>query len=337
MTAWGPLVTRARGLSGHLIPRATMRLLAESPDRQAFVDALVRLGYLAFAPNAPAPDDQAVEGAIRRVAARRYAILDRWSRDCGDVLAPVVEDEDRRSLRALVRGAVGGVPPAERTRGLIPTRALPTRAIDEIALLSDVGAIGAALMAIGHPLARAVAKEARRERPDLFTLEQAVLRAWADRAASMARHGDHALRHYVERTIDLQNAWAARLLAQQHGDAEPDTLFVPGGTVITVGDLRAAANAGALEPLREQLAPRVRGTPLEAPLASDARAADEPALAALIAEYRGIARRNPLGLAPVLLYVMRLRAEHRALLRILWELALGVPPHARAQHLEAAA
>lgn len=337
MTAWGPLVTRARGLSGHLIPHATMRLLAESPDRHAFIDALGRIGYLAFTPNAPAPDDRAVESAIRRVAARRYAILDRWSRDCGDVLAPVLDDEDRRSLRALIRGAVGGVPPAERTRALIPTRALPSRALDELALLNDVGAIGAALLAIEHPLAHAVADEARRERPDLFTLEQAVLRAWAARAASVARHGDHALRHYVQRTIDLHNVWAARVLAEQHSDAEPEALFVPGGAVITAADLHVAANARALEPLREHLARRVSGTPLEAPLAASTRTADEPALTALIDECRAIARRNPLGLAPALVYVMQLRAEHRALLRILWELALGVPPQTRARHLEAAA
>ncbi len=166
---------------------------------------------------------------------------------------PIIEDEDRRSIRALVRGALGGVDPALRTLGLIPTAALPARALDELALLNDVGAIGAALLALRHPFAEVVADQARRERLDLFSLDQAVLRAWAARASRIARAGDRALRHYVERTIDLVNVWTARLLAEQRSDAEADALFVEGGSVITVEDLRFAAGAGAVLPLRERL------------------------------------------------------------------------------------
>ncbi len=62
-----------------------------------------------------------------------------------------------------------------------------------------------------------------------------------------------------------------------------------------------------------------------------------PRWMALIAEYRTMARAEPLGLAPVLLYVLRLRAEHRALQRILWQLALGVPGAMRLRELEEAA
>jgi vacuolar-type H+-ATPase subunit C/Vma6 len=337
VNSWGPLLTRARGLSGHLLSRVTLRTLAAADDRRALSDALARIGYLAFPPNAPPPDDRAIEHAIRRVAARRFDLLERWSRDCDDVLAPVIEDEDRRSIRAVVRGALGTVPPAWRTAGLIPTAALPARALDELALLNDVGAIGAALLALRHPFARVLADQARRERPDLFSLEQAVVRAWAARAGRAARKGDRSLRHYVERQVDLVNACAARLVAEQRSDAEPEALFVPGGTVVTMDDLRFAAAAANVEAIRDRLRPRVRGTPLAVAVAPGTRAPDDAALTALIAEYRTLARREPLGLAPVLLYVMRLRSEHRALQRMLWQLSLGVPTAARLRDLEEAA
>ena len=337
MNAWGPLVARARGLAGHLIPQGTLRSLAASEDRRAFSGGLVRMGYLAFAPNAPPPDERAIERALRRVAARRFDVLERWSRDCEDVLVPLIEDEDRRSIRALVRGAVGGVDPALRTMGLIPTAALPARALDELALLNDVGAIGAALLALRHPFADVVAEQARRERLDLFSLDQAVVSAWSARATRAARAGDRALRHYVERTVDLVNVWAARLLAEQGSDAEPEALFVAGGAVLTLDDLRFAADAGSAEPLRARLRARVAGTPLAVALLPATRAPDDAALMALIAEYRKLARREPLGLAPVLLYVMRLRAEHRALQRILWQISLGVPSTVRVRDLEEAA
>lgn len=337
MNPWGPLVTRARGLSGHLLSRQTLRSLARSDDRRAFSDALVRLGYLAFPPNAPPPDERAIEHALRRVASRRFDVLERWSRDFEDVLVPVIEDEDRRSIRALVRGALGGVDPALRTLGLIPTMALPARALDELALLNDVGAIGAALLALRHPFAGVVAEQARRERLDLFSFDQAVVRAWAARATRAARAGDRALRHYVERTVDLVNAWAARLLAEQRSDAEAEALFVEGGPMVRMDDLQFASESGSVESLRERLEPRVAGTPLAVALAPGTRAPDEAALMALIAEYRRLSREEPLGLAPVLLYVMRLRAEHRALQRILWQLSLGVPAEQRLRELEEAA
>ena len=337
MTAWGPLVARARGLTGHLLTRQSLRALAASADQRAFVDALVRVGYLAFSPNQPPPDQRDVESAIRRVASRRFAVLERWSRDCEDVLTPVIEDEDRRSIRALVRGAMGGVRPDMRTFGLIPTPALPARAIDELALLNDVGAIGAALLALGHPFAGAVAEAARRERPDRFLLDQAVLRAWAARAAAAARRGDAPLRHYVERTIDLQNLTAARLLADQHADLTPDAVFVGGGRVVTLDDLRFAVAARDTAALARRMRSRIARTPLAAALSVENASPDDGALLALVDEFRALALREPLSLAPVLLYVLRLRAEHRALVRVLWQLALGVPADVRLRDLEVAA
>jgi len=337
VSAWGALVARARGLSGHLLSRETLRLLAGSDDRRAFTEALVRIGYLAFAPNAPPPDAWAVEVAIRRVAARRFDVLARWSRDCGDVLVPLLEDEDRRSLRAILRGAVGRVPHDARTAGLIPTAALPARALDELALLNDIGAVGAALIALGHPFGAVVAEESRRELPDLFALDQAIARAWAARATRAAQHGDAALRLYVQRSIDLQNLWAARLLAEQSADADADAMFVPGGGLVTVDDLRYAVATRSVDALAARLAPRVARTPLAAALGPAADAPDDAALAALIAEFRGRARFAPLGLSLVIVYILRLRTEHRALLRTLWQLSLGVPRDLRLRAREAAA
>lgn len=337
MNAWGALVARARGLSGHLLAPGTLRSLAGSEDRRDFTDALVRLGYLAFPPNAPAPDEHATEVAIRRVAARRFAVLARWSRDCGDVLQPLLEDEDRRSLRAILRGALGHVPHEMRTAGLIPTAALPARALDELALLNDVGAIGAALLALGHPFGRAVAEAARRERPDLFALDQAIGRAWAVRACEAGVRADAALRHYVERTIDLQNYWAARLLAEQHADASPDAVFLPGGRLVAVDDLRYAVDTKSAAGLVARLARRAAGTALAAALSPRPHDPDDAALTALIGEFRTRGLHAPLGLSFVILYILRVRAEQRALRRTLWQLALGVPTDLRVRAYEEAA
>jgi vacuolar-type H+-ATPase subunit C/Vma6 len=330
MSAWGPLVARSRGLSGRLLSRATWQALGASGDRRAFTDALVRIGYLAFSPNAPPPDERAVELAIRRVTARRFAVLERWGRDCAGVLVPLIDDEDRRSLRAILRGARGAVPPDQRTAGLIPTGALPARALDELALLNDAGAIGAALLALGHPFARVVAAEAQRERPDLFSLDQALARAWARRAGAAARRADASLRLYVERTVDLENLWAARLLAEQRADAAPEAIFVPGGRLVTPDDLAYGVRTRSLDALVAHLAPRLAHTPLAGALAPGPPSPEDAALAALIGEFHARALRDPLGLALVIVYVLRLRAEHRALLRVLWQLALGVPAARRA-------
>ncbi len=337
MSDWGPLVARARGLSGRLLTPGSLRALAGCDDRRGFSDALVRIGYLAFPPDAPPPDERAIEVAIRRVAARRFAVLARWSRDGGDVLIPLLEDEDRRSLRAILHGALGRVPHEIRTAGLIPTAALPALALDELALLNDVGAIGAALVALGHPFADAVAEAARRERPDLFSLDQAVARVWATRAVAEAARGDAALRLYVARTIDLQNYWAARLLAEQHADATPDSVFLAGGALVAAGDLQYAVDTKSVEGLAMRLTRRAAGTALAAALSPRARDPDDAALAALIGEFRASGRRDPLGLSFVILYILRLRAEHRALLRVLWQMALGVPGDLRLRALEEAA
>lgn len=337
MNRWGPLLTRARGLAGHLLTPATMRVVAAASDRRAFTDTLAGIGYLAVAPNAPPLDERAVEDAIRRVAARRFAVLERWSRETGDVLRPVIADEERRSIRAIARGAMGNVPAALRTAGLVPTTRLPARALDELALLNDLGAIGAALLTLGHPWGAVVADHARRERPDPFALDQALVAAWAAGAVRTTRHGDRALRRYVERGVDLVNATAARLLAEQRADAEPEAVFVPGGSVVKLDDLRYAVATANLDALRARLHARVTGTPLAAAVETGPESPDDAAQRALLAEFRALARREPLGLAPALVYVMRLRAEFRALLRILWQLSLGVPAPLRAGEWETAA
>jgi vacuolar-type H+-ATPase subunit C/Vma6 len=337
MNRWGPLVTRARGLSGHLLAPQTLRSLAGAYDERAFVDALVRIGYLAFPANQPPPDAHTVEAAIRRVAARRYLILARWSRDCDHVLVPILDDEDRRSIRALVRGALAGIAPEVRTLGLIPTATLPARALDELALLNDAGAVGAALIALRHPFADAVAEAARIERPDLFALDQAVAVVWARRAVAAARRGDAALRLYVSRLIDLQNLWTARMATEQRVDAPAQALFIPGGALIDTADIAYAIETQNPVQLQQRLRTRIDGTPLAVALASHDRSPDEAAAQALRDEMHARSIAEPLGLAPVLFYIMRLRAENRTLTRLLWQLSLSVPADVRARNLEAVA
>ena len=54
----------------------------------------------------------------------------------------------------------------------------------------------------------------------------------------------------------------------------------------------------------------------------------------VIAHQHGLARRDPLGTAPIIEYVLRLRAEVRALQRIAWSVSMRVPAAAISQALE---
>src|SRR6185369_13383282 len=103
------------------------------------------------------------------------------------LMSPLSDDEDRRTLRAIIRGAFAGIPAADRMDGVIPTATLPPRAIDQLARAVDLPALAATLMAIRHPFGSAVAAEAHRQHPDLFLLDAALARAFAARATAEAR------------------------------------------------------------------------------------------------------------------------------------------------------
>jgi len=325
MTDWGDVVVRTKGLAGHLLMPAQLAPLCTARGVGALATQMIALGLVP--PPAPGAtlDEHALELALRRRAGARLRILARWAGRRAEYLAPLFDDEDRRAVRALVRGAAAGIAPELRLAGLIPTTALPLRALDQLSRAGDVAAIGALLLAWRHPLGAAVAGEAARQTLDLFQVETAIARAFAARVRRAARRADAAMRHFVERSIDLENLWAAMVIAGQHADVDPAVVFIEGGALVTVADLQLAADTQNPADLAAALAPRVRQTPLADALAAAPRPADDAALHALVAEFRARARREPLGLAPVIHFALRQRAELRSLLRIIWSISLGVP------------
>lgn len=327
------LVARARGLSGHLLRPEQIALLCACPAAQlgAQLSSLGAIDAVAGAAAGTAPDAHALERALRARAAQRLLVLARWTGERAGALAPLFDDEDLRSLRALVRGIVTGVPPEHRADGLIPTLALPARALRALAASGDVVNLANLLVTWRNPFGAALAVEAARSRPELFRFDVALARVFAERARSVSRH-DRMLRRFTERTVDLANLWTTLVLADHHADVDPATLFVPGGRLVRVEDLAFAMSAEHQLAVAQRLGPRVVGTPLAAALAvitSPAivvsRDAEDAALAALAEEFRTLARREPTSLAPVVAFVLQQRAELRALLRVVWSVSVGIP------------
>jgi vacuolar-type H+-ATPase subunit C/Vma6 len=331
MTDWGDVIVRARGLSSHILSASRCAALCNARTVAEFAQQLANLG-IAGMPAADAPaDEHALELILRRRAGARLQELATWAGRRRDLLAPIFDDEDRRALRALVRGAVAHIAPEQRLAGLIPTPSLPIRALDELARTGDVAAMASLLIALGHPFGAAVAAEAQRQHPGTLELEMALVRAFAERARRAGDSTDAAMRAFVERTIDMENLQTALALASEPSDVATDRLFVEGGSMITPADLAAARGGGAATGLRDQLAHRLQGTPLAAMLERGARSAEDAALDALIEEFRRRARDAPLGLAPVVLFALKQRAELHMLLRMLWGVSLGVPRSALAR------
>jgi len=325
MTDWSDVIVRARGLSAHILSPARCASLCDSRSVADFALQLSNLGVVG-APSADAPaDEHALELALRRRAGARLDLLATWARRRRELLAPIFDDEDCRAIRALVRGAIGHVTPQLRIAGLIPTPSLPVRALDELAQAGDLTTVASLLLAWHHPFAAVVDGAARRQHPDTLEFEMELVREFAARAIACGDSTDPAMRAFVQRTIDIENLRTALALASQPSDIAPGRLFVEGGSIVTIDDLGAARSRGTETELRAKLALRVRGTPLAAMLDHGMRSADDVALDALVDEFRRRARDEPLGLAPVVLFVLKQRVELRTLLRILWSISLGVP------------
>jgi V/A-type H+-transporting ATPase subunit C len=322
---WGDLVARARGLAAHLLSPAQCARLCNADGVPALAAQLANLG-LVRAPSAGAPaDEHALELDLRRHAAAGLHVLADWAGARRNRLAPLFDDEDRRAIRALVRGAIARIAPERRAAGLIPTPSLPLRAIDQLARAGDVATVASLLLAWGHPFGAAVEAEARRQKPDTLGFEMALVRAFATRARAAARRADAAMAHFVERTIDLENLRAMLAIAGQESDLEPAALYVAGGTIITTADLAAAGESATRSGIAVRLERRVRGTPLAAMLEPGERPPEAAALDALAGEFAQRAREAPLSLAPVIAFVLRQRAELHTLLAIVWSISLGVP------------
>ncbi|HXQ30144.1 MAG TPA: V-type ATPase subunit [Gemmatimonadales bacterium] len=321
---WDDLGARARGLGTHLCSRGELDALAQCPDAAALGEALRDRGYpLAEGDASPA----ALELAVRHAAAERLRILARWCGPRAAVLGVLFEDEDRRSLRSLLRGAVEGAPAGARLAGLVPTPSLPERALGELAAQRSLGAIAALLTAWGNPYGSALFAAASAAQPDLFRLELALNLNFARRASRAARRV-RVLAAWVREVLDLENVCTAFVLVKGGTDLVPKDTFVPGGARISIREFEVAAATGDVRAAANGLAAAFAGTPF----ADALRSADDPStledalLRAQIEGLRRAARLRPLGPVPVLLYWLRLRAEGVDLRRIIWGVALAVPP-----------
>jgi hypothetical protein len=298
-TDWGDVIARARGLSTRLLGGDRLRTFARQPDLPAFFAALER-DAPEWVPPAErrAPSAAQVERAARRMFGARMAVLARWCGERVALIAPLYEAEDVRSVRAALRGAATGAPPDERRAGLVATPALPDGALDDLTQQPTTAAVAALLTVWQHPFASAILEEATREQPDLYVLESRLDLRFMRRAEAVAYYADEPLRDFVHVTLATQRAWTAML---------------------------AADPAAALAPLAAEVPRTELGALLSRADPPGAEALDRAALATQLQQQRAHSRRDPLGLGPVLYFVLRLRAEVRDLTRIAWGIALGAP------------
>lgn len=323
---WEDLDARARGLGTHLLGRQKLEELAQAADLAELAVDLERAGYTPgpAARGSPA----ALEAAVRRGAAARLRVLIRWAGERVRLLAALFEDEDRRSLRALLRGAVAGAPPESRLAGLLPTPELPERALRELARQPTPAAVADLLTAWGNPYGPPLREEASRPHPDLFHLESLLGREYAGRAVAASREGGRELSLFVREGIDLENAASALLLAGAGADVDPASCFLPGGRLLSVEPFLAAATAGDRREAARRLAHAFRRTPYAEVFRRrhpETGSLEAGLLAARLRKQAEAARRRPLGPAPLLAYLLRLRAEVMDLRRLLWGVALGAP------------
>ncbi|HUJ29554.1 MAG TPA: V-type ATPase subunit [Myxococcales bacterium] len=316
--SWDDLNARAQGLSTRLLGRRGIEALATA----AGIDELARLlDRAGFGPVQLPATPERLESALRVVAADRLRILARWSGERAGVLAVVFEDEDRRSLRALARGAASSAPPETRLAGLVPTPSLPQRALDELARLTDVARLAATLRAWSNPYAAAFDVQPGLPRPDLLHLETALVLLFAQRASAGARRGDRALAEFIEDTIDAENVYTALMLAPH----QPNAWFVPGGRALGPDAFAEAVRAPDRAQAARRLAAAFAGTPLHGAIEGPLSSLERRMLAARVLALGKAARREPLTSKPLLSFALRLRAEILDLQAVIWSVALGAP------------
>ena len=325
MMPWIDLVARARGLGNELLGRDRLRALAGCADLPTLAQGLREMSY-------PVPlegdrDPILLDRQTRRVAADRLRVLARWADRRVPLLAPLIEDEDRRSLRAIVRGVLGAVPVESRTSSLIPTPALPEAALTELAEQTSVAALATLLTSWGSAYGSALMSEAHRQHPDAFALQTAIDRVFFTHASRAARKVGEPLRRYVRLMIDLENAWTALAAAAGQLERDAQSLFIEGGEGVTRDRYREMTEASAPTPALTLLLRDSKDELLTRSLTMRQQwwSAEDGALTALLMHYRQSVRLHPLAADTVILYLLRVRAEVRDLSRIVWSIMLDVP------------
>jgi hypothetical protein len=324
------LVVRARALRRRLPRLEELSGLAALETPAALGAALAERRIPPAGP--PGRDEaEALESGFRALVAALLTVLERWRGRGRDALAIALAEEERRSLRALLRGAAAGAAPELRLAGLVPTPALTPRRLEELARAADPRALASKLAIFRFPDAGAFAAAAAVVRPDLAAMERTLRARFGVRLREIARRGERELAREAEFTIDLDNAVAAAALA---GGDEPvrEDDFLEGGRKLSRGRFaRAAASASsgaAVALLSGAFADREIGRAFQASVVSPARLG-ERLVAARLARATAEARLRPLGSAPVLELALSMRALGMAISRLVWGLALAAPADAR--------
>ena len=300
------IAARARGLGTTVLGADVLSELARVHDLDQLAGALARGGVIPPA----VCDAEAIDRLVRDRIARDHATLRRYSAELG----PLELDEDRRNLRAIVRGLAGAVPARRRLAATIPTAGLPSPVLAALAEAPNLGEIAAILVRRGHPFAAVFSRTSI----DLLELELALARRFAE----VARSNDRALRTYLEQLIDAENAAAALVLATRSHDLAPGSAFVAGGCRLDRATFVVAAS-GPIEVARDHLSHAFAGTPLErAVLESAPSAVEDAALAWQLETQARLRRIEPLGLAAAVHVVLRRRDEARHVRRAAWRVAL---------------
>lgn len=303
------IAARARGLATTVASADALAAIDRARDAGELAAALARAGLYISGP----PSADAIDRAAAGRVAHDLAVLARWS----DAIAPLELDEDRRSLRVLVRGLASGAPTTSRLAATIPTVRLPAHELAALAELPTIEQLAPALARLHHPLASALG--GARSPVDPLALELRLMRRFAE----LARSRDHALRTYLAQQIDAENTGAALLLAARGTGIDVDRAFVPGGSRIDRSRF-AAASASAIDAARARLAAALTGTPLAAALFQPAPAAlEDAALAWQLETQARLRRTDPLGLAPAIHAVLLRRDEARHLRRAAWRVSMG--------------
>ena len=213
-----------------------------------------------------------------------------------------------------------------------PRRHCPSGCSGSWAERGSIREQGVLLLGAGHPCGHAVLAAASDREPDLFRIELAIARTLAERAVRGSRGTGRFLRDYVAAMIDRDNCRTALVLAAI-GTGEPTaSLFLPGGGLrpeeferapATRDPVMAARALGAV-PATRDLAPILlqhATSPADLERALEDRA---------VTTVQRDARLNPLGPAPVLFFLHRIRQQSIALARLVWSAGSPVHPAALA-------
>lgn len=189
----------------------------------------------------------------RNFFATANKVLRQADGNARDEIGVLLQKWDLTNLKTLARGIVSGRPAEGILGSFTPGGTIKQSALAAAANSGDLASAAQAVMLGGHPLSRAFRDgvAAYNASGRLLDLEVALDQGYYRQALRVAR--GTALRRYLSREVDINNALTARALRGQTIDPG---LHVPGGREIGAADFARltsgdAAAAGDLAPIIE--------------------------------------------------------------------------------------